>query len=136
MNKKSIYQVILVLSLLGIILAAYLLYSFFAPKPPTLCSVNNQINCNEVVKGGSLSTIFGIPVAAIGLAGYIVILISTLLKKDKLILGMAIFGALFCLRITILELFVVKIVCPVCLLCQLDMVAVTVFGFLLIKKRT
>lgn len=125
-----------VLSIVGIILASYLTYNYFAPKPLGVCDISKSVNCGEVSKGGSLSTVFGIPVSIIGLTGYIVILISSFLKKKKLAFAMSAFGMLFCLRITVLELFFVKIICPICLACQLVMIILFILSLRLLVLKT
>jgi len=111
------------LSIIGIGLASYLLYEFYAPVLSDICNIGPGINCSAVTKG-SLSTLFGIPVALYGLVGYAAILFGSITKRKNLALGMAAFGFVFCLRISILELFFVKIICPVCLACQIDMLLV------------
>jgi len=122
-----------VLSLVGIILAGYLFYSYLAPIPPGLCDISATINCDAVTKG-TLATLFGIPVSLIGLIGYIFILYSSLLKLKKLHLFMSSFGLLFCLRLTFLEIFVEKVICPVCLACQIIMLTLFILSLKLIRK--
>ena len=122
-KEKNIWSLMIILSIIGIVLATYLLYNFYAAVPSTLCNISSGLNCNAVTKG-TLSTFLGIPVALVGLTGYAVILFSSLTKKKKLSLAMTAFGLLFCLRLTILEVFFIKILCPVCLACQLIMLIV------------
>ncbi len=76
----------------------------------------------------------GIPTALYGLIGYFVILAASLYKKTKLTFGMALFGTLFCLRITFIEIFQLKVICPICLLCQLTMLSILGLSILLLKK--
>jgi uncharacterized membrane protein len=114
---NTIWKISTVLSIIGIILASYLLFNFVTANSFDLCTVNAQVNCKAVTTG-EISTIFGIPVSLVGLLGYITILIASRLKNKAMFLGMSAFGVLFCLRLTILELFVIRIICPVCLICQ------------------
>ena len=123
LKEKNIWNLMIVLALIGIVLATYLLYNFYAVVPSTICNISSGINCNAITKG-TLSTLFGIPVALVGLIGYAVILFSSLTKKKKLAMGMTAFGMLFCLRLTILELFFIKVICPVCIACQIIMLIV------------
>lgn len=132
-KKTSLWKISLILSLIGIILASYLFYSFLAPNPPGLCDINATINCKAVTKG-VLATIFGIPVSLVGLIGYILILYSSLLKLKKLHLFMTGFGMIFCLRLTFLEIFVEKVYCPICLACQLIMLILFIISLKLIRK--
>lgn len=124
------YKIVKPLAVFGIILALYLLYEYLSPVHKSLCYVNSYINCEASTKGPLANTL-GIPTAIWGLTGYIIILISALKKWPKLLFGMATFGLFFCLRITFLEIFVVKALCPVCLACQLDMIALFILGWLL-----
>lgn len=132
--KKNIWKMVLALSILGIFLATYLFYNFLTKPAVESCYINSVINCDAVTKG-PLATLFGIPVSLIGLTGYIVILISSLMKNSKLLLAMSSFGMVFCLYITIREVFFLKVICPVCLACQLVMLSVFIlslklnFGF-------
>jgi len=121
--KNNIWKAIIILSVLGILLASYLFYNFLTKPLFESCYFNSRINCDAVTKG-SLSTLFGIPVSLIGLIGYIVILLSSIFKKKLLVLGMSTFGMIFCLFITYQEVFRLKVICPVCLTCQLVMLIV------------
>jgi uncharacterized membrane protein len=122
-TKKNIWKAQIVLSILGIFLATYLFYNFLTKPAIESCYINSVINCDAVTKG-PLSTLFGIPVSLIGLTGYIVILFASFIKNSKLVFAMSSFGMVFCLYITIQEVFLLKVICPVCLLCQLDMLTV------------
>ena len=120
LTKNNIWKALIGLAILGILLALYLFYNFLTKPLFESCYFNSRINCDAVTKG-SLSTLFGIPVSLIGLIGYIVILLSSVFKKKLLVLGMSTFGMLFCLSITYQEVFKLKVICPVCLTCQLVM---------------
>lgn len=129
------YKLITTLSLIGIVLAIYLFYSYLAPIPPGLCDISATVNCNAVTKG-SLAEFMGLPVSLVGLIGYILILYSALMKLPKLMLFMASFGMIFCLRLTILEIFVQKVFCPVCGACQLIMLILFILGIILNRRPT
>lgn len=125
--KENIWKLLIALSVLGIGLAIYLYYNFLTKPLIESCYLNSTINCDAVTKG-PLSTFFGIPVSLIGLMGYVVILVSSILKKKKLVLAMSTFGMLFCLSITYQEVFVLKVICPVCLACQIVMFFIFILG--------
>lgn len=128
------WKLVTTLSLVGILLASYLLYSYLFRPSFQPCSINSSINCDAVIKG-PVSTFLGLPTALYGLIGYIVILISSLFRKKKLLFGVSLFGVLFCLRITFIELFVIKVICPVCLLCQIIMLTILVLSLKLLVLR-
>lgn len=121
---KKIDTVIQTLSLVGVLLALYLFYNYIAKPLNPICSINDVVNCDAVTTG-VLRNFLGLPVPLFGLIGYLAIFAATFYKKYKLALGVAVFGTVFCLRLTILEIFVLKVVCPVCLACQIIMLAVT-----------
>lgn len=127
LTKNNIWKLLIGLSILGITLAIYLFYNFLVKPEIESCYVNSIVNCDAVTKG-PLATLLGIPVSLIGLTGYIIILFSSFIKNAKLVLAMSTFGMLFCLFITIQEVFFLKVICPVCILCQLDMLTVFILA--------
>lgn len=108
------------LALFGMVLAMYLYYEYVTKNLLGACNINAVINCGPITTG-NLAQLFGIPVALIGLTGYVVILLSAFFKKFKLAFFMASFGMLFCLRLMFLEIFVEHVICPICVACQLVM---------------
>ena len=122
MKKIDLFRITSYLALVGVGLAIYLLYEYLAPAHKSVCYLSSTINCEASTKGVLANTL-GIPTALWGLTGYSVIFLAAIKKWKRVLLGMTTFGLLFCLRITILELFVVKVICPVCVLCQLIMIA-------------
>ena len=135
LNKKIWFYLMTALSFLGINLASYLLYNFYNPKPALFCDINDKVNCQAVISG-SLATFARVPVALVGLIGYAVILFSSLTERKKLALFMSSFGMIFCLRLTILEIFFIKVICPVCLACQTVMFFLFAISlFLNLKKN-
>ena len=120
MRDRNIYKLLIVLSVVGIFLASFLFYNYLAKPKVEICTISDRVNCDAVTKG-ELATFLGVPVSLVGLIGYVIIIISSVLKNRKIIFWMALFGTVFCFRLTYLELFVVKVICPVCLACQIDM---------------
>jgi len=133
MSKERLAIWVKVCAIIGIGLALFLLWEqnfhpAFAP-----CNISSDVNCNAIIFG-VVSKTLGIPTPLIGLIGYIVILFAAFKKNSKLVLGMAMFGLVFCLYIAYRELFQLHVVCPVCILCQLDMITVFILGIFLNKK--
>ncbi len=132
MHQTKIYSLIKVLSSIGLLLAVYLLWQQFFQPDFQPCYVNSLINCDAVISGPVAKT-FGIPTPLYGLIGYVVILIAAFQKRIKLLLSVATFGLLFCLSLGYIELFQLKVICPVCITCQLIMAAI--FGFAIVLYR-
>ena len=124
-----------VLAVFGIGLAVFLLWEQMFRPSFQPCNINATVNCDAVIKG-EVSNTLGIPTPLIGLIGYVIILFAAFKKNAKLILGMSAFGLAFCLYIAYRELFQLHVVCPVCILCQLDMITVFILGILLNKKTS
>jgi uncharacterized membrane protein len=133
MDKERLVIWVKVLAVIGIGLAVFLLWEQMFRPSFQPCNINATVNCDAVISGEVSSTL-GIPTPLIGLIGYIVILFAAFKRKAKLILSMAVFGLVFCLYIAYRELFQLHVVCPVCILCQLDMIAVFILGIILNKK--
>jgi uncharacterized membrane protein len=133
--KTKYFDWVKILGVIGILLALYLLWQRFFQPAFQPCNINSVVNCNALTSGPLQNTL-GIPTALIGLTGYVFILFGAFKKNAKLVLGMATFGLLFCLYIAYRELFELKVICPVCIACQLDMITVFILGILLVKKSS
>lgn len=131
--SRSLYFYVRALAVVGIILALYLLFEQWTNPAMTLCSINAVVNCDAVIKGAVAKTL-GIPTPLYGLIGYIIIFLAASLRKAKLLLGMATFGLLFCLYIAYEELIVLHTICPVCVLCQLDMITTFILSIVILRK--
>ena len=128
-DRLKVYLVI------GIGLALFLLWERFFKPAFQPCNINSTVNCNAVISG-QVSDTLGIPTPLIGLIGYVVIMFAAFKKNAKLVLGMSAFGLAFCLYIAYRELFQLHVVCPVCVLCQLDMITVFILGIILNTRKS
>lgn len=129
-------RVIFILSLVGLMLGTYVLQSFLR-QSSIICF--NGGGC-EAVRKSSASWPFGIPVPAVGVTGYSILLILTFLrtvKEDirllKGILGMATFGIFFVTWFTYTELFVIHGVCTWCAVSAVNMYII--FGLTLVSLK-
>ncbi len=134
MRTAQFYKWTKYLAAIGVGLAIYLMYEYLAPAHQSICYVNATVNCEASTKGVLANTL-GIPTALWGLSGYIVIFLAAVKKWPKVLLGMTAFGFLFCLRITFLELLVVKAICPVCIACQIIMLVVFLMAVVINAKK-
>lgn len=131
---KFFYFNIKILALIGIFLALFLLWERYFHPVFQPCNINSSINCTAIISG-EVSMTVGIPTPIIGLVGYVCILLGAFLQKKKFIFSMTSFGLLFCLYIAYRELFQLHVICPICILCQLDMITVWILSFVLLRKR-
>lgn len=130
---EKMYKISAYLAAAGIGLAIYLMYEYLAPAHVSPCYVNSFINCEASTKGVLANTL-GIPTAIWGLTGYIFIFLAAVKKWKRVLLGMATFGLLFCLRISYIEIVDLKVICPVCVACQLIMVVEFLLGVVIYRR--
>jgi uncharacterized membrane protein len=125
-KQKTLNRIMFVLSIAGLLMGAYVLQSFLR-QTGIICL--NGSGCEEVRKS-SLSYPFGIPVPAIGVVGYTVLIVLTFLRtiNEKLekklvsgILGMTIFGVCFVTWFTYTEIFLIKGICTWCAISAINM---------------
>jgi uncharacterized membrane protein len=104
---------IAVLCVIGIGIASYLTYVHYAGIK-VLCVSGG--GC-ETVQSSKYAELDGIPVAVVGLAGYIGILLSLAVRGDlgrASGFGIALIGFLFSVYLTYRELFTIKAICQWC----------------------
>ena len=117
-------RVAAVLCLLGLGVAGYLTYVHYEGIS-AVCSTGG---C-ERVQSSSYSELAGIPVALLGLLGYLGIALSLLLRGDlgrAATAGLAICGFGFSAYLTYLELFVIDAICQWCVASALLMTGLLV----------
>lgn len=132
---KQLFIWIRLLAIFGMLLAVYLLWERFFHPGIQPCNINSVINCDAIISG-AVSNTLGIPTPVIGLVGYILIFIGSFFAMRKFILGMATFGLLFCLWIAYQELFLLHVVCPVCLLCQITMLSIFILSLAAVRRSS
>jgi uncharacterized membrane protein len=113
MSDRTLRLAIAVVALVGIGIATYLTYVHYAGLKPLCLSSGG---C-ETVQSSRYAKLAGIPVATIGLAGYVLILGSVWLRGEvgKLIgAGLALVGFGFSAYLTYRELFTIKAICQWC----------------------
>jgi uncharacterized membrane protein len=115
MSARTLRIAMIVLTVLGIALASYLTYIHYAGIKP-LCGTNGG-GC-EIVQTSQYSELVGVPVALIGLLGYVAILGSLLLPESETSrLATVVFtvvGCGFSAYLTYRELFSIHHICEYC----------------------
>lgn len=81
------------------------------------CSVNDHWDCG-VVNHSRYAEIRGVPVAAIGIAGYALLVVLALAGRRLLVLAAALVGLAFALRLTNIEAHVLQLWCIYCVVSQ------------------
>jgi len=127
-----------VLALAGIVVSSVSLYHHFQTSKPDYCDFGETFNC-DIVNRSVYSTIFGIPVALIGILGYAGIGILATIYRDrvdtpKVLLGASVAGLGFALYLTYIEGFVLGTWCILCLSSLAMIVLITVLASFLVAQ--
>ena len=132
MSKGRIFLIVKIFAVIGLNLSSYLLWQQFFRPAFQPCNINSFINCDAIVSGPVAKT-FGISTPLYGFIGYIIILFAVFTRRIRLLLFMATFGLIFCLWLAYIELFVLKVICPICIGCQL--VIASIFSLAVMINR-
>jgi uncharacterized membrane protein len=115
MSARTLRITMIVLTALGLAVASYLTYIHYAGIKP-LCGTNGG-GC-EIVQTSQYSKLAGVPVALIGLLGYIAILGSLLVPESETsrfaTVVFTVIGFGFSAYLTYREIFSIKHICEYC----------------------
>jgi uncharacterized membrane protein len=118
-GSRGLFLAIAVLSLVGAVVSGVSLQRHFAKSATSYCDFNEKFNC-DIVNRSEYSSIVGIPVAGIGVAGYgLLLALSTVYKSRsetplRLLLA-ALAGLGFALYLTYVEAYLLTTWCILCL---------------------
>jgi len=124
MNDRRLVQVSAALALAGLGIAAYLTYTHYS-KSAIACPTSG---C-ETVQSSSYAVIAGIPVALLGLIGYLVILVGLALPRETgraIVLAASLAGSLFSLYLLAVQAFEIHAFCAWCV--ASDVIVLAIFG--------
>src|SRR5580704_6242609 len=114
MSSRALRIVLIAITVLGVALASYLTYIHYAEIKP-LCTAGNA--CIKV-QSSVYSKLAGVPVALMGLIGYIAILGSLLVRQSETsrlaTMSLTLVGFGFSAYLTYRELFSIHAVCEEC----------------------
>lgn len=119
-GRKAMFVCVAILSLAGMIVSAISLQRHYAKSATEFCDFNQKFSC-DIVNRSEYSSIIGIPVAGIGIAGYaLLLLLSSLWRQldgtPNRLLGAAVVGLIFALYLTYIEAYVLTTWCILCLI--------------------
>ncbi|MFZ0293701.1 MAG: vitamin K epoxide reductase family protein [Candidatus Sulfotelmatobacter sp.] len=118
-TARILYTLIAVLALAGTAVSAVSLQRHYAKSASAFCDFGERFNC-DIVNRSEYSTVMGIPVAAIGMAGYGVLFALAAFYRARTatpvrLLGASLAGLLFALYLTYIEGHVLETWCILCL---------------------
>ncbi|QNI32479.1 vitamin K epoxide reductase family protein [Alloacidobacterium dinghuense] len=104
------------LAVAGVIVAVLALRIHYSMDAPP-CDINAHWDCG-IVNHSRYSVMLGIPVATIGIVGYVVIAILALFRRYRLLLVTALAGLAFTLYLTSIEARILQTWCLYCVISQ------------------
>jgi len=131
-NNRILFAVIAVLSLAGVVVSAVSLQRHYAKSATQFCEIGEKFNC-DIVNRSEYSTVMGIPVAGIGVAGYGVLLALATVYRSRSetplrLLIAAVLGLAFALYLTYVEAYVLDTWCILCLSSLAMIAAITMLA--------
>lgn len=135
---KNLPRLLIMISCIcGIALSIASLHSHYAISATDYCDLNEMFNC-DIVNRSKFSELFGVPVALIGLLGYVVLLgIST--KKNRVLdilrFLMSLVGLVFALYLAYIEEFVLRTWCLLCIGSLISISAIAILSAVEIGRR-
>ncbi len=120
---------IIALSVLGVGVASYLVYIHYAKLNPLCVGGHHGHSSCLTVQSSSYAKLAGIPVAVLGLIGYIGILASLAIRTDTgraIGFAIALTGFGFSLYLTYREIFTIKAICEWCVSSAILMTVLTI----------
>jgi uncharacterized membrane protein len=106
---------LLILAVFGMIVSALALREHYRMYGDAPCSINEHWDCG-VVNHSRYAMLSGIPVAAIGIAGYILMGALAWLRAYRLLLAPAFAGLVFSLHLADIEAHVLGVWCIYCVI--------------------
>jgi vitamin-K-epoxide reductase (warfarin-sensitive) len=111
---------IAVLALAGVIVSGISLQRHYARSATQFCDFSQKFSC-DIVNRSEYSTIMGVPVAGIGVAGYALLFVLTTFVRRRSetpnrLLAAAFAGLAFALYLTYVEAYVLETWCILCLI--------------------
>jgi uncharacterized membrane protein len=138
-RNRILFVTIAVLALAGVIVSAVSLQRHYAKSATSFCEVAEKFSC-DIVNRSEYSTLMGIPVAGIGMAGYgALFAMATFVRARKdtpnKLLGAAVAGLMFALYLTYIEARVLDTWCILCLISLTIISAISLLA-VTVKLRT
>jgi vitamin-K-epoxide reductase (warfarin-sensitive) len=105
--------VLVTLAVIGIVVSALALREHYREEGDSPCSINEHWDCG-IVNHSPYAMVKGVPVAVIGMAGYLLLGVLALRKSYRLILAGAVVGLAFSLYLAHVEKDILGVWCIYC----------------------
>jgi len=141
-SARTLLLIIAVLAVVGVAVSSVSLVHHYGTSKSSFCDLSETVNC-DIVNRSEYSTLLGVPVALIGVLGYLgLFALATFYRGHnsarKLLLWGSVAGLAFALYLTYIEGFVLSTWCILCLSSLGTIFLITLLSLLLIavsKKK-
>jgi vitamin-K-epoxide reductase (warfarin-sensitive) len=118
-RSRLLFFAVAILALAGVVDSLVALQRHYARSETNFCDFSQKFSC-DIVNRSEYSTIFGIPVAGIGVAGYAALFILATFAKSRTetptrLLVASLAGLVFALYLTYIEAYELTTWCILCL---------------------
>ena len=119
LTSRRLLMVIAIVAVIGIAVSSISLDHHFRKSKTSYCDFGQSFNC-DIVNRSEYSTIAGVPVALLGVLGYIALLAFATFYREKaetpgILLAASLVGLTFALYLTYVEKFILGVWCILCL---------------------
>ncbi len=137
---RALYRVSIGLAALGVLVSIYMTI-FKITENPGMCLGSG--GCS-VVNNSIYAQVYGIPVAVIGVGGYLAILGSLLLRVRvpffesngaMIVFGLALVGFLFTVYLIYVETALIHALCPFCVTSQITMTILFIISLVALARE-
>jgi len=139
-GTRKLSTAIALLAAGGIAVSSISLYQHFSKSKTSFCDIGQSFDC-DLVNRSQYSVLHGVPVALIGILGYLLIVSLSTVYREKaetpfILAGVALAGMGFALYLTYIEGFVLHAWCIVCLSSLALISAIALLGLLQAAKSS
>jgi len=117
---------LVVLAFAGVVISSLALQVHYSTATEP-CSINERWDCG-IVNHSSYAVFLHIPVAAIGIAGYLLLAILAFMRKRLLLVSASLVGLVFALYLSHVERDVLEVWCLYCVISQGIIVFLTILS--------
>jgi len=119
--------VLILLAALGIVVSALALREHYRTEGDAPCSINERWDCG-IVNHSPYAMVAGIPVAALGIAGYLLMGALAWRRAYRFVLAAALAGLAFSLYLARIEAHVLGVWCIYCVISLRDISLITLLA--------
>jgi vitamin-K-epoxide reductase (warfarin-sensitive) len=134
-TSPRLLMAIAMVAVLGIAVSSVSLDHHFRKSKTSYCDFGQSFNC-DIVNRSEYSTVAGVPVALIGIMGYLALLAFATLYREKaetpgILLAASMGGLAFAFYLTYVEKFILGVWCILCLTSLAAILTITVLSLML-----